>query len=136
MGAYSRRDRGGVKRDLAMCYDLFPVLAERRHLRAEALSGGEQQQLSIARSLMARAKLLLLDEPSLGLAPLLVEVIFDKIRHINEEGMTVLLVEQNAKQALSISNRAYVLENGRVLASGTGEELSAEERIVEYYLGG
>ena len=136
MGAYSRRDRGGVKRDLAMCYDLFPVLAERRHLRAEALSGGEQQQLSIARSLMARARLLLLDEPSLGLAPLLVEVIFDKIRQINEEGITVLLVEQNAKQALSLSNRAYVLENGRVLASGTGEELATEERIVEYYLGG
>jgi len=136
MGAYSRRDRRGVKRDLGMCYDLFPVLAERRHLHAGGLSGGEQQQLSIARSLMARAKLLLLDEPSLGLAPLLVEVIFEKIRQINEEGITVLLVEQNAKQALAISNRAYVLENGRVLASGTGEELAAEEQIVEYYLGG
>ena len=136
MGAYSRRDRLGIRKDLEMCLALFPVLGERRRLRAGALSGGEQQQLAIARSLMARARLLLLDEPSLGLAPILVDLIFEKIVEINREGITVLLVEQNARQALAIANRAYVLESGRVTATGSGRELAEDERIVEYYLGG
>ncbi|MFH0965775.1 MAG: ABC transporter ATP-binding protein [Planctomycetota bacterium] len=136
MGAYSRRDRAGIRQDLEMCLSLFPVIAERRRVRAGALSGGEQQQLAIARSLMARARLLLLDEPSLGLAPILVDLIFEKIQEINREGITVLLVEQNARQALAIANRAYVLESGKVIATGTGRELAQDERIVEYYLGG
>ena len=135
MGAYTRRDPAHVKRDLSMCLDLFPVLAERRLQRAGNLSGGEQQMLAIARSLMTRAKLLLLDEPSLGLAPQLVEMIFDKIRQINAEGITVLLVEQNAKQALAIADRAYVIESGKVTASGPATEIAQDDRIVDYYLG-
>jgi len=135
MGAYARRDRRGVREGLEMCYALFPILAERRSQRAGSLSGGEQQMLAIARSLMARAKLLLLDEPSLGLAPKLVETIFEKIRQINDDGITVLLVEQNARQALAISDRAYVLESGRVSVSGPAAQIAADERIVEYYLG-
>ena len=135
MGAYARRDRGGVREDLDMCYALFPILAERRRQRAGSLSGGEQQMLAIGRGLMARAKLLLLDEPSLGLAPKLVETIFEKIEQINRDGITVLLVEQNAKRALAISDRAYVLESGRVSASGPAAQIAADERIVEYYLG-
>ena len=135
MGTYARRDRRGAREGLEMCYALFPILAERRSQRAGSLSGGEQQMLAIARGLMARAKLLLLDEPSLGLAPKLVETIFEKIEQINRDCITVLLVEQNAKQALAISDRAYVLESGRVSASGPAAEIAADERIVESYLG-
>lgn len=135
MGAYARRDRRGTRESIEMCYALFPILAERRSQRAGSLSGGEQQMLAIARSLMARAKVLLLDEPSLGLAPKLVETIFGRIRQINNDGMTVLLVEQNAKQALAISDRAYVLASGRVTASGPAAQIADDERIIDYYLG-
>ena len=122
--------------DVVYMFDLFPRLKERLHQRGGTLSGGEQQMLAIARALMARPKLLMLDEPSMGLAPLLVKEIFSIIKEINESGTTILLVEQNAHMALSIANRAYVLETGRITLSGSAKELAASEEIRKAYLGG
>jgi branched-chain amino acid transport system ATP-binding protein len=134
MGAYSRRD-GGLKDDLEMAYGLFPRLKERMKQFAGTLSGGEQQMLAMARSLMARPSLLLLDEPSMGLAPILVDEIFAIIKRINAAGTTILLVEQNAYQALSIANRAYVLETGLIIKSGQACDLITDPSIREAYLG-
>jgi branched-chain amino acid transport system ATP-binding protein len=135
LGAVRRRDRDAVGQDLDWILSLFPVLAQRMGQLGGTLSGGEQQMLAIARALMARPALLLLDEPSLGLAPLLVETIFDVIRQIKSEGGTVLLVEQNARQALDIGDRAYVLETGRIALSGTAAELKANPEVERAYLG-
>ena len=136
IGGYTRRDAEGVQRDLKMIYDYFPVLVARRHQVAGYLSGGEQQMLVIGRALMARPKLLLLDEPSLGLAPLLVREIFDIIRRINEEqGTTFLLVEQNAQLALRIADYGYIMENGRIVFDGPAERLRGNEDVREFYLG-
>jgi len=135
LGAYLRRDRAEIRRDLERVEALFPVLAERRAQLAGTLSGGEQQQLAIARGLMARPRLLLLDEPSLGLAPKLVTAIFETIRRINREGVTVLLVEQNAYLALQIAHRGYVLETGRIVTAGSARALLDDPYIREAYLG-
>ncbi|MBM0237863.1 ABC transporter ATP-binding protein [Micromonospora sp. ATA32] len=135
MGAYTRRDRAGVAQDLARVLDLFPRLAERRKQPGGTLSGGEQQMLAVGRALMSRPKLLLLDEPSMGLAPMLIQQIFDIVTEINEQGTTVLLVEQNAQQALARAHRAYVLETGRIVKSGTGAELLHDPAVKEAYLG-
>jgi len=135
MGAFLRRDKDGVKRDLEHVFALFPRLAERRHQLGGTLSGGEQQMLAIGRALMARPRILLLDEPSMGLAPLLVREIFRIIREINAQGTTILLVEQNAHMALSIANRAYVLQGGRVVLSGTAQEIRHNPEVRRAYLG-
>jgi branched-chain amino acid transport system ATP-binding protein len=136
IGGYTRRDPDGVQRDLRMIYDYFPVLVQRRHQLAGYLSGGEQQMLVIGRALMARPKLLLLDEPSLGLAPLLVREIFDIIRQINtERGMTLLLVEQNAQIALRIADYGYIMENGRIVLDGPADKLRGNADVREFYLG-
>jgi branched-chain amino acid transport system ATP-binding protein len=135
LGAYLRRDKG-VNADMERMYALFPRLKERRKQASGTLSGGEQQMLAIARALMSRPRLLLLDEPSLGLAPLLVKDIFSTIVNINREGMTILLVEQNANQALHVAHRGYVLETGRVALSDTGPALLANPAVKEAYLGG
>ena len=135
MGAYIRRDRDAIKSDFAKVYDLFPRLAERRKQLAGTLSGGEQQMLAIARALMSRPKLLLLDEPSMGLAPLMVCKIFETIKTISAEGVTILLVEQNAKLALEISHRGYVMESGCVAMSDTAQNLLRDPRIKQAYLG-
>jgi branched-chain amino acid transport system ATP-binding protein len=136
LGAYRRRDRAGIAQDRAQVFRLFPRLAERRRQSAGTLSGGEQQMLAIGRALMSRPRLLLLDEPSLGLAPLLVREIFKTIREINQSGVTVLLVEQNAHMALSIAGRAYVLETGRVRIEGNAAALLQNEEVKKAYLGG
>lgn len=136
MGAFSRRDRDAIKQDLNWVFSMFPILYERQSQAAGTLSGGEQQMLAIGRSLMSRPKLLLFDEPSLGLAPLIVEQIFQVIKQIKEQGRTVLLVEQNAFQALQIADRAYVLETGAVKLQGTAASLLADEEIKRAYLGG
>ena len=136
MGAFLRTDRDKIKKDLDYIFDLFPILAERRHQAGGTLSGGEQQMLAISRALMARPKLLLLDEPSMGLAPMLVETIFETIQELNDQGTTILLVEQNALAALSVANRGYVLETGTIALTGSGQELLAEPRVKEAYLGG
>jgi branched-chain amino acid transport system ATP-binding protein len=135
MGAYTRRDRGGVDRDLKHVYELFPRVEERRSQLAGTLSGGEQQMLAMGRALMAKPKVLMLDEPSLGLAPILVETIFSVIKEINSEGVPVLLVEQNASKALAVAHRAYVLETGVVAKEGTGKELLESEDVQKAYLG-
>ncbi|MEH1013222.1 ABC transporter ATP-binding protein [Micromonospora sp. CPCC 206060] len=135
MGAYTRRDRAEVAKDLARVLELFPRLAERRKQPGGTLSGGEQQMLAVGRALMSRPKLLLLDEPSMGLAPMLIQQIFQIITEINEQGTTVLLVEQNAQQALARAHRAYVLETGRIVKSGTGAELLHDPAVKEAYLG-
>ncbi|MFK4764442.1 ABC transporter ATP-binding protein [Desulfobaculum sp. SPO524] len=135
MGAYLRKDRDGVRRDADMVYDLFPVLRERRRQHGGTLSGGEQQMLAIGRALMAQPRLLLLDEPSLGLAPIVVENIFEVIRQINRAGTTVLLVEQNAQMALSVAHRGYVLATGQVIMEGTSEELLNDPKVRAAYLG-
>jgi len=135
MGAYSRRDAAAVAADVERAFTLFPRLKERRQQTAGTLSGGEQQMLAIARAMMSRPKLLLLDEPSMGLAPLMVEKIFDVIRAIAAEGVTLLLVEQNARLALEVSHRAYVLEGGLVTLTGEGKTLLHDPRIREAYLG-
>jgi branched-chain amino acid transport system ATP-binding protein len=135
MGAYSRSDRPGVAADVERAFTLFPRLKERRSQTAGTLSGGEQQMLAIARALMGRPKLLLLDEPSMGLAPLMVERIFEVIRDIAAEGVTLLLVEQNARLALETSHRGYVLEGGLVSISGEARKLLGDPRIREAYLG-
>ena len=136
MGAYTSKDRAQVKRDLEEIYTLFPRLGERRGQMAGMLSGGEQQMLAMGRALMSHPKLLMLDEPSMGLAPILVSQVFDMIKHLNETGTTILLVEQNAEKALSIADRAYVMETGSITLSGTGAELAASEKVREAYLGG
>ncbi len=136
LGAYTRRDRDGIKRDLDRTFTYFPVLGERRGQTAALLSGGEQQMLAIGRALMAKPSLLLLDEPSLGLAPMLVREIFRIVKAINEEeGLTILLVEQNANLALEIANEAYVLETGQVVLEGSAEELRGNEAVRRSYLG-
>jgi len=135
MGAYTRRDSSGVKADIERVYTLFPRLQERKSQLAGTLSGGEQQMLAMGRALMARPKLLMLDEPSLGLAPILVDTIFSIIREINSQGTPVLLVEQNAHKALEVANRGYVLETGVVVQSGTGRELLDSDEVQKAYLG-
>jgi branched-chain amino acid transport system ATP-binding protein len=136
LGAYIRNDKKGIQEDLEKVFVRFPRLSERRSQLAGTLSGGEQQMLAMGRALMSRPRLLLLDEPSMGLAPLLVKEIFSIIKEINASGTTVLLVEQNAHMALSIANRAYVLETGRIILSGDARELAASEEIRKAYLGG
>ncbi|MGB4440109.1 MAG: ABC transporter ATP-binding protein [Sedimentibacter sp.] len=136
LGAYLRKDRAGIKKDMENVYGLFPILKDRKKQTAGTLSGGEQQMLAMARALMSRPKILLLDEPSMGLAPLLVREIFNIIKDINSTGTTILLVEQNAKMALSIANRAYVIETGSIVMSGSGTELANSEAIKKAYLGG
>ena len=135
MGAYLRKDRAGIAADLKRVFESFPVLFKRKRQLAGTLSGGEQQMLAIGRALMASPKVLLLDEPSLGLAPLIVKEIFEIVKSLNASGTTVLLVEQNAKQSLKIAHYAYVLEVGSISMEGTGEELLKDERIIEAYLG-
>ncbi|MEV0806757.1 ABC transporter ATP-binding protein [Micromonospora sp. NPDC050200] len=135
MGAYTRRDRAGIAQDLNRVLELFPRLAERRKQPGGTLSGGEQQMLAVGRALMSRPKLLLLDEPSMGLAPMLIQQIFNIITEINEQGTTILLVEQNAQQALARAHRAYVLETGRIVKTGTGAELLHDPSVKEAYLG-
>ena len=136
LGAYVRRDREGIASDLERVFTLFPRLRERRRQAGGTLSGGEQQMLAMGRALMSRPKLLLLDEPSLGLAPLLVEQIFKCIREINAQGTTILLVEQNANQALKVAHRGYVLETGRVTLRDAAAALAANPQVRESYLGG
>ena len=136
MGAYTQPPRQSVPRDLEMVYDLFPRLKERRSQVAGTLSGGEQQMLAMGRALMSHPKLLMLDEPSMGLAPILVEQIFDIIKDLNQKGSTILLVEQNAQMALSVAHRGYVMETGKIVATGTGAELIESPEIKRAYLGG
>ena len=136
MGAYLRKDKDGINADIQKVFERFPRLKERIKQNAETLSGGEQQMLAMGRALMARPKILLLDEPSMGLSPLLVKEIFNIITDINEQGSTILLVEQNAKMALSIAHSAYVLENGKIVLSGTGSELANSPEVKKAYLGG
>ena len=135
MGAYTQ-SASGVEADLEKVYAQFPRLKERRRQIAGTLSGGEQQMLAIGRALMSHPRLLMLDEPSMGLAPILVEQIFDIIRKLHEEGTTILLVEQNAQMALSVADRAYVMETGKITLSGTGAELAASDEVKKAYLGG
>ena len=136
LGAFLRKDKAGIKQDLEKVYSLFPRLLERIKQQSGTLSGGEQQMLAMGRALMARPRLLLLDEPSMGLAPLLVKQIFNIVEEINKGGTTILLVEQNANLALSIADRAYVVETGSIVLSGEAEELTASEEIKKAYLGG
>jgi branched-chain amino acid transport system ATP-binding protein len=136
LGAYLRKDSKEIRKDIQSVYDLFPRLQERRKQLSGTLSGGEQQMLAMGRAIMAKPKLLLLDEPSMGLAPLMVKTIFQIIEKINQDGTTILLVEQNANMALSVANRAYVIETGRIEISGTAAELQASEEIKKAYLGG
>ena len=133
VGAYLRRD--DLEEDLRWVYDLFPRLKERNWQPGGTLSGGEQQMLAVARALMSRPKLMMMDEPSLGLAPIIVKGIFDIIREINKQGVTILLIEQNANMALQCADSAYVMETGRITMSGTGAQLLADERVKEAYLG-
>ena len=135
MGAFLRKD-GEVKKDYEQVFEKFPLLKERRNQDAATLSGGEQQMLAMGRALMSKPELLLLDEPSMGLAPIFIKEIFSIIEEINQQGTTILLIEQNAKMALSIADRGYVLETGSVVLSGTGEELLASDEVKKAYLGG
>ena len=135
LGGFLRRDREGMRRDLEYIFDLFPILAQRRKQAGGTLSGGEQQMLAISRALMARPTLLLLDEPSLGLAPIIIQQIFAIIEKVNANGTTVFLVEQNANQALRIANRGYVMENGRVVMEDSAERLLADDAVRRAYLG-
>ncbi len=136
LGAYTQRKRSGVREDLERMFSYFPILKARRKQRAGSLSGGEQQMLAIARALMARPRILLLDEPSLGLAPLLVNLIGEIILQLNQEGCTLLLVEQNARMALKLADYAYVLENGKVVLEDAGDKLLQNDHVVRAYLGG
>ncbi len=136
LGAYLRKDKDGIKKDMHRIFQKFPRLHERIKQQAGTLSGGEQQMLAMGRALMAKPKLLLLDEPSMGLAPLLVQEIFSIIKELNKEGTTILLVEQNAHMALSIAHQAYVLETGKIVLSGEAKELASRPEICEAYLGG
>lgn len=136
MGAFLRKDKAGIKKDMEHVFSLFPFLCERRHQTGGTLSGGEQQMLAISRALMARPRLLLLDEPSLGLAPLIVKLIFKIIKKINhEDGTTIFLVEQNANMALKLAHRGYVMENGQITLQGTAESLLHSEDVKKAYLG-
>jgi branched-chain amino acid transport system ATP-binding protein len=136
LGAFLRKDREGILEDRERIYELFPRLKERIHQKAGTLSGGEQQMLAVARALMTRPRLLMLDEPSMGLAPLLVELIFNTIKQIREQGMTILLVEQNALAALDVADRAYVLESGVIKQAGRAADLAASDEVRKAYLGG
>jgi branched-chain amino acid transport system ATP-binding protein len=136
MGAYGRSDRNGIRHDLELVFERFPALRQRRRQFGATLSGGEQQMLAIGRALMARPKLLMLDEPSLGLAPMLVNEIFRLIRDFKQEGRTILLVEQNAKKALQCADRAYVMETGRIVLEGRGDDLLRSPEVQQAYLGG
>ena len=136
MGAYTMRDQQRFKADLEATFERFPRLAERRNQIAGTLSGGEQQMLAMSRAIMCHPKLLMLDEPSMGLSPLLVDQVFEIIKDINRDGTTILLVEQNAGKSLAISDRAYVMENGNIVLSGTGAELASSEKVRKAYLGG
>jgi branched-chain amino acid transport system ATP-binding protein len=135
IGAYSRSDKAGIAEDLEKVYSLFPRLKERTWQAAGTLSGGEQQMLAIGRALMSRPKLIMMDEPSLGLAPIIVKELFGIIKRINEEGMTVLLIEQNANAALKIADIGYIMETGRIMLSGSGQELLSNDEIKKAYLG-
>jgi branched-chain amino acid transport system ATP-binding protein len=135
LGAYSRKNKAEIEADLEHVFGLFPRLKERHKQKAGTLSGGEQQMLAVGRALMSRPKVLMMDEPSLGLAPIIVGMIFDIIRQINAEGVTVLLVEQNAKAALQVANTGYVMETGKICFSGSGKDLLADDRIRKAYLG-
>lgn len=135
MGAFSLKDQSSLKKDLDMVYGLFPRLKERRNQKAGTLSGGEQQMLAMGRALMSHPKTILMDEPSMGLSPKLVKEIFSIIRKLHEQGITILLVEQNAKMALSIADRAYVLETGRITMKGDAKELLNNEQVRKAYLG-
>lgn len=136
LGAYLRKDRAEIRKDIQQVYERFPRLEERKHQHAGTLSGGEQQMLAMGRALMSRPKMLLLDEPSMGLAPLLVKEIFEIVKDINATGTTVLLVEQNAKMALSIAHRAYVIETGSIVLSGDAKDLMNSDSVKKAYLGG
>ncbi|MFZ4858500.1 MAG: ABC transporter ATP-binding protein [Desulfuromonadaceae bacterium] len=136
LGAFVRKDRAGIKADISRMFQLFPRLEERKQQSAGTLSGGEQQMLAIARAMMSRPKLLMLDEPSLGLAPLIIREIFAIIRNLNAEGTTILLVEQNAKLAMQHSHRTYVLDAGQITFTGLSQELLSDERVLHAYLGG
>ena len=136
LGAFLRTDKAGIKGDMENVFRKFPILSDRRRQMAGTLSGGEQQMLAMGRALMSKPKILLLDEPSMGLAPLLVKEIFEIIKDINQNGTTILLVEQNASMALSIADRAYVIENGEIVLSGEGAELAKSDDIRKAYLGG
>lgn len=136
MGAYIRKDIAGIRKDYDMVFEHLPRLKERRKQIAGTLSGGEQQMLAIGRALMSQPKMMLLDEPSMGLSPILVHEIFSIVKSLNESGVTILLVEQNAKMALEIANRAYVLETGKVVMAGDADELSSNEKVKKAYLGG
>ena len=136
MGAYTQTDRLSINRDVDSVFERFPRLKERRSQLGGTLSGGEQQMLAIGRSLMAHPKLLLLDEPSMGLSPILVEAIFDIILDINEQGTSILLVEQNAQMALAVADRAYVLETGKITMQGKGDDLLQDPNVIKAYLGG
>jgi branched-chain amino acid transport system ATP-binding protein len=135
LGAYTRGKTPEVIDDLERMYIRFPILRQKRHNLAGELSGGQQQMLAIGRALMARPRLLLLDEPSMGLAPLIIEEIFNIVKELKEEGITIFLVEQNASQALALADRGYVLETGKVVIEGTGRELLSNEKVREAYLG-
>lgn len=135
MGAYGRKDKAGIKEDHERVFDLFPRIKERLSQKGGTMSGGEQQMLAIGRALMSRPRILLLDEPSMGLAPQFIRQVFAIIRQVNEQGTTVLLVEQNANQALALAHRAYVLETGKITHSGTGKEILANPAVKEAYLG-
>ncbi len=136
LGAFLRNDKAEIKKDMETIFERFPILSDRRKQTAGTLSGGEQQMLAMGRGLMSRPRILLMDEPSMGLAPLLVREIFGIIKDINQTGTTILLVEQNASMALSIAHRAYVIETGSIVISGTGEELATSSEIQKAYLGG
>ncbi|HHW01478.1 MAG TPA: ABC transporter ATP-binding protein [Thermoanaerobacterales bacterium] len=136
LGAYTRKDESGIKNDIEWVYSLFPRLKEREKQLAGTLSGGEQQMLAVGRALMSRPKLLMMDEPSLGLAPLLVRDVFKIIQKIHEEGVTILLIEQNARMALKVADYAYVLETGAIALSGSGQELLQNQEVTRAYLGG
>jgi branched-chain amino acid transport system ATP-binding protein len=136
MGAFTRRDQKAIRADIDRVYDLFPRLKERARQKGGTMSGGEQQMLAIGRALMAQPKLLLLDEPSLGLAPVIVDRIYDVVRELNAQGVTILLVEQNANYALDVSGRGYVLETGHIALTDTSDNLRSDERVQAAYLGG